>query len=466
MVITVDNAVAKVYSTFISPKSYHGDSIAIMFQYDTTHQLLIDASSGESSDRASIAIDARLPRVLPQAAQFYITPNDPLVKANLNEILRSYPLAAKWIAIRDWGSNNVRYVSDADVYGREYAQLPKETLQRRTGDCEDYAILLVSLLRAAGYPDDSVFVVLGRKGDIYHGWVRIRVDVIGWQNIEPQAPALFTFVGDRMILSGFVAMYYFNDVHFSEWSSVTETARGRLIVAETTWLVNGHQVFVAKVGDNVETTVLVRADGGRVYGLLTIRVRKDIPYGPDTDYREHSSPIDLAAEATKKISFSWSPDTPSGSDFRGYFLRILLDGTEIWAMPDSYPPRLQVGSTKKGTPQLIDTYWTISGTRVTEAKVGQTVYAHVAIKAVGGTVEGTVTMKVKKDRVAASDVDFAVKSFHMSIPEGQSLEIIVSFVPDQKSSLTFRGFFIHVDLSTWGASWTMPADYPPRLKVL
>jgi len=72
------------------------------------------------------------------------------------------------------------------------------------GDCEDYSFLLVSLYRAVEY-SARVFVVVGKNENtplapygVGHGWVRVQIDVIGWQNIEPQAPALATIVGDYL----------------------------------------------------------------------------------------------------------------------------------------------------------------------------------------------------------------------------------------------------------------------------
>jgi transglutaminase-like putative cysteine protease len=119
---------------------------------------------------------------------------------------------SKWTTIRDWVSLNIRYDGSGG-----YWQLPRETLQRKTGVCKEYSTLLVSLLRAAGYSEDRVFVVLGWKGENVaglHAWVRLRVDVIGWRSIEPQAPSIVTFIGDTLALSGYRAKYYFNDVSY------------------------------------------------------------------------------------------------------------------------------------------------------------------------------------------------------------------------------------------------------------
>jgi hypothetical protein len=41
----------------------------------------------------------------------------------------------------------------------------------------------------------------------------------------------------------------------------------------------------------------------------------------------------------------------------------------------------------------------------------------------------------------------------------------VTFIASDKSGFSFRGYFIEVDFDSWGNSWTMESDYPPRLTV-
>jgi len=189
-----------------------------VFSYDTIHEVTLDASCAGSSDHASMLINAELPRHPTRdssVAKLYVTPNDEIVRTTLAEISKmlTYRIS-KYAAVRDWVSSNIGYAYDTSVHGREYWQLPRETLQRRTGDCEDFSLLLVSLLRATGYSEDRVFVVIGRKSEGYHAWVRIRLDVIGWENVEPQASVLATIIGDRMALSGYVAVCQFNDATY------------------------------------------------------------------------------------------------------------------------------------------------------------------------------------------------------------------------------------------------------------
>jgi len=53
----------------------------------------------------------------------------------------------------------------------EYWQLPFETLAKRTGDCEDKAILLANLLRASGVEDWRVRLNAGMTNAGAHVWV-------------------------------------------------------------------------------------------------------------------------------------------------------------------------------------------------------------------------------------------------------------------------------------------------------
>ena len=148
-------------------------------------------------------------------ARFYITPNDPTTQQTLNNIVVN-PLIPDWIEIREWVANNIEYVSDTTAHGvLEYWQLSAETLSLGTGDCEDFSILLCSLYRAIGWDENEVYVVVGENDGRYHAWVRLNIDTIGWQNIEPQQGAINTFIGDSLSLSGYTAVCNFNDIYLN-----------------------------------------------------------------------------------------------------------------------------------------------------------------------------------------------------------------------------------------------------------
>lgn len=97
-----------------------------------------------------------------------VMPHDPLVVAladNLQTPLR----------MSNWVFAMVEEAPDESIGYADYWQSARETLGRMAGDCEDKAILLVSLLRAGNFSEGKVFVVMGkihiggeRRG---HAWV-------------------------------------------------------------------------------------------------------------------------------------------------------------------------------------------------------------------------------------------------------------------------------------------------------
>jgi len=94
----------------------------------------------------------------------YITPECPSVKEALQDIFADPPYEPSQVGfddIRDWVATNIAYKSDEQRWGEDYWQTPEETLSYCTGDCEDFASLLCSLLRAYGIDAERVYVVLG-----------------------------------------------------------------------------------------------------------------------------------------------------------------------------------------------------------------------------------------------------------------------------------------------------------------
>jgi len=61
--------------------------------------------------------------------------------------------------------------------------------------------------------------------------------------------------------------------------------------------------------------------------------------------------------------------------------------------------------------------------------------------------------------------DYVVQSYQLNLSKDQIIELTVTFSAEQKSEAAFKGYFIQVDLDSWGTKWTMTGSYPPRLKV-
>jgi len=125
----------------------------------------------------------------------YITPECPSVKEALRDILGNPPYElsqAGFDDIRDWVADNIDYMSDRERWGEDYWQTPEETLSYRTGDCEDFSILLCSLLRANGINATQVYVALGvDDGSEEPGHAFLIEDWYldgGWRRVESQSP--------------------------------------------------------------------------------------------------------------------------------------------------------------------------------------------------------------------------------------------------------------------------------------
>jgi predicted transglutaminase-like cysteine proteinase len=162
----------------------------------------------------------------------YITPNCTLVLDRLQDILGDPPYEltkAGFDAIRDWVAANVEYKSDEEQWGvEEYWQTPEETLSLYTGDCEDFAVLLCTLLRAYGIGEEQIYVAVGVDNEGYgHAFLIENWYLDGeWRAIEPQVEtqtfprgrrfqdynlADFKLLRDYEIVLGFNDSYYYDE---------------------------------------------------------------------------------------------------------------------------------------------------------------------------------------------------------------------------------------------------------------
>lgn len=203
------------------PSSEFTDSFAFPVDYDQSRTVKVEASYAATARSWNSTVYADLPRHPPRnVAQLFVTPNEDTVEAAYREMTTDLGLIPfKWIAIRDWVGKNIQYTDDSDSHGvEEYWQLGKETLEKQTGDSEDFAVLLCSLLRADGWSPESVYVAVGQNeaGD-YHAWVRLKIPLVGWYNIEPQLDGWNTLVGDYLALRGYQVAYNFNDRYVIEF---------------------------------------------------------------------------------------------------------------------------------------------------------------------------------------------------------------------------------------------------------
>ncbi|NWF77588.1 MAG: transglutaminase domain-containing protein [Chloroflexi bacterium] len=208
----------------------------IFLTYVTTLVLLI--ASGLSCSSGVAARDVSAANGLPKTeSEFksYITPRCPQVVGTLRSILGDPPYEISQTGfddIRTWVANEIDYISDEKRLGGDHWQTPEETLRLGTGDCEDFSILLCSLLRAYGIDAERVYVAIGINDEKdEHAFLIEDWNCDGeWRRIEPQAPAqtpssypllsfLMSHPDSRLdkykITAAFNDLYYHNDEPFS-----------------------------------------------------------------------------------------------------------------------------------------------------------------------------------------------------------------------------------------------------------
>ena len=73
-----------------------------------------------------------------------------------------------------WCSENIEYVADSEVYGEGYWQLPEETYEKRSGDCEDFCLMFMYLCyEQLGYSPELLIVQYGDAVTYNHAIVEL-----------------------------------------------------------------------------------------------------------------------------------------------------------------------------------------------------------------------------------------------------------------------------------------------------
>jgi len=85
--------------------------------------------------------------------------------------------------LQDWVASHITYSQDSYYHW----QTPAETLEKRSGNCKDFAVLLCTLSRAAGVPASDIYVAIGKdRSNRSHAFIIEKWLLGRWQVIEPQ----------------------------------------------------------------------------------------------------------------------------------------------------------------------------------------------------------------------------------------------------------------------------------------
>lgn len=157
-----------------------------------------------------------------------VTPQDQTVTQALQEALATpemsvsdapFLMVADINKIRLWVYSNIKQDSDFALHGvSDYWQTPAETLVLRAGDCEDFAILTVSMMRAYGVPQDQVYIAVGTDTNKdWHAFVIERYSYGAWVEFDPES------LDDAVLLGGNMSLPYDLSCCFNDQSGFNGT---------------------------------------------------------------------------------------------------------------------------------------------------------------------------------------------------------------------------------------------------
>jgi hypothetical protein len=273
-----------------------------------------------------------------ELAQFYVTPRDPIIQNIVNFVGTGVDSLYAWVG------DNVRYVYDNVSHGvSEYWQLPYETLNLTTGDCEDVAFLLCSLMRAAGVSAENVFVAGGTVDDGGHAWV-IHGTSGGWRSLEPTANGfierLFVDVWEFFGLFDRKYSSASNDVYFEQINYSTN--QPYVYQTFSGWYVNGSMLQGSRVtvekGQSISLMLNVANPGYyKFIGFVRIEIKKYIVWGDSIFDSTNYSLVLYPGESTP-LTFTFVPDDTTGSapwECRHYYYKVYTCFSCIHGPPDA-----------------------------------------------------------------------------------------------------------------------------------
>ena len=142
-------------------ESYHFGTkfleILPAFSEDLTHPSSILQKNYDDADAKTKAFIAHAKSVTMDAKA---SPIQRVAAANVME----HPLMGMAFTVDDFVNKSIKYKLDKDAFGQpDVWRRPSDTMAAKEGDCEDYALLKMAMLRNAGFPKDKMWLMVGRQ---------------------------------------------------------------------------------------------------------------------------------------------------------------------------------------------------------------------------------------------------------------------------------------------------------------
>ena len=196
-------------------------AVVAPLQVDCTAQVAAMAPPilDDDSELGTLAIPVDTTRFDDRWARVRRAPAARLMRTQLDRaaVNRGLGEAATLERVNLWVNRKIAYVDDDRNYQqRDFWATADETMARGSGDCEDYAILKMHMLRAAGIADDRMKLVLLRDMAINadHAFLLVRSNA-GWVVLDNMTDRIYdgrqgdgvrpimSFSGDRRWIHGY-----------------------------------------------------------------------------------------------------------------------------------------------------------------------------------------------------------------------------------------------------------------------
>ncbi len=221
------------------------------------------------------------------------------------------------------------------------------------------------------------------------------------------------------------------------------------------WFTSSGNVEAVNVGQQVTARMTLK--DGRA-GQYIMRVWRAIGAGHD-EILTQSSFIYDGKFASREISFS--PAYAIGeAGTRGYSIDLVGNGEQVWAMPNTYPPRLVASPRPVVGPLNIGFIgWYTGVEAVATARVGRQTTTGITL---AGGDDGKYVLYVKRDTVGLNDESVGEIAF---IYDGTSTIQEIVFSPEYATQEDgTRGYYLEL-YKDGKYLWSLGGSYPPRLSV-